>query len=85
MPQALKLTEKTIMLCSIKTDVPTKDLQAMYDYYRSTGRSAYIVFDYHTLEGDYLRWLAMSEDFFDTKLKFVFGENPRKFTDVVSI
>lgn len=84
MPQALKLTPETVMLCATKTDQPHADIRALYEHYRESGIVQYIVFDYD-VPGAYAPWVALSEEQFQKTFKFIFGENPKKFEHVITI
>lgn len=85
MPQALMLTQKTIVAHSIKTELPIKDVQALLEHRQSTGVTSYIVFDYTNEKGYYVPWFDMSADEFREQFQFPFGENPNKFMPVCSI
>ena len=84
MPQALMITQETVFLCASKTNQPTADVQAMFEYYRQHGITQYMIFDYR-VPGGYAPWLAMSEAQFHRTFRFVYHENPVKFEYIVTI
>lgn len=85
MPQAVKLTQDTVMLASNKTGAPIEDIQAILEDSQDRGYDSYIVVDYYGPRGDYVPWSAMRELFFRNYFTFPWEENPNKFEAVVAI
>ncbi len=85
MPQALKLTEDTVMICAQKTDLPIEDVQAWLELSTSREYESYVVFDFYGSAGDYVPHSIMRSIFFDQRFRFVYGEDPKKFMPVVTI
>lgn len=85
MPEALKLTKQTIVLSAIKTDQPIADVRALFEHRQSRGETAYIVFDYTTLDGKYVPWFDMIDEHFHEHFKFVYGEELKRFSPIHSI
>ena len=86
MPQACLLTQETVLVCAIKMDMPTADVQAMLEDYDSIQETFYIVFDWTNRNGYYHPWCSMRDDKFAEELRFV-HEPPsnKKFEPVVTI
>ncbi len=85
MPQAVLLTEETVVICSNKIDQPIADVRAMYESYHDRGLESYIVFDYYDELGQYHPWNQMTAAFFRARFRFAIGEDPKKFMHCVTI
>lgn len=83
--QACLLTQETVNLCAAKTEQPVSDMQAMYEHYRDSGMSAYVIFDWRIV-GGYAPWIAFSVEIFNNRFKFVFDPpSNKKFEPIVHI
>lgn len=90
MPQAIELTQKTLMLVSTKTEEPVADLQAMIeDWHKFELRSnnpLVIVIDWTSPDGAYHAWTDMPKEIFNETFRYAFEpHNPNKFEPVVTL